>query len=389
MSKILGIDIARFTNVAALENKGTKPFYFSNTPQGFQALLSWSELQNVTGYCLEPTGHYHRPLATWLSRRGKAVYLVPCNAVKNESASLGRTRLKSDEFDARMLANIGADPRKIIEYKEQPDLYRNLRQLSELYRRVTAERQAAFNRLHRAIDLTWPELKDILKIKQVGSMRFLQMFPSPASVAALSEAEFSARLKGVFGYRSTPARFNALYTSALNQMANDSQLLAGAEVLGLVNLVNRTRDQLDDLKAQMAQAIERIEYGPLLLSIPAMGPVCIAAMLGELGDLRAYNHKAQVLKMAGLNLIEKSSGKKVGRARISRQGRTQVRFLLFRAAVNCARKNSPFYPYFSSKGTGNKAITACSRKLLRIAFAVARDGQPFCAERLRTAERSV
>lgn len=388
MGKILGIDIARFTNVAALESRGSKPFYFSNTPQGFQALLSWSEMQGVTGYCLEPTGHYHRPLATWLSRKGKPVYLVPCNAVKNESASLGRTRLKSDEFDARMLANIGADPRKIIRFKEQPDLYLHLRQISELYRRVTVERQTAFNRLHRAIDLTWPELKDILKIKQVGTMRFLAMFPTPSSVAALSEAEFSSRLKGVFGYRSTPARFNALYTSALNQLANGSQLLAGAEVLGLVNLVNRTRDQLTDLKEQMVKSILKIEYGHLLLTIPAMGPVCISAMLGELGDLRGYNHKAQGLKMAGLNLIVKSSGKKIGRARISRQGRTNVRFLLFRAAVNCARKNSPLYPYFASKGTGNKAITACSRKLLRIAFAVARDGQPFCAERLRTAERS-
>lgn len=388
MGKILGIDIARFTNVAALESRGSKPFYFSNTPQGFQALLSWSEMQGVTGYCMEPTGHYHQPLATWLSRKGKPVLLASCKSVKSEAEAIGRTRLKSDEFDARMLAGIGADPRKVIEYKEQPDKFLQLRQLSELYRRVTAERQTAFNRLHRAIDLTWPELKDILKLNQVGAIKFLSLFPSPASVLRVDEETFGQMLKGMFGYRTTPERKAALYTSAQAQCANDSQLLAGGEVADLVRLINRTREQLLELKAQMRAAILRIEYGHLLLTIPAMGEVCISALLGELGDLRAYNHKAQVLKMAGLNLIVKSSGKKIGRARISRQGRTQVRFLLFRAAVNCARKNSPLYPYFASKGTGNKAITACSRKLLRIAFAVARDGQPFCAERLRTAERS-
>lgn len=388
MGKILGIDIARFTNVAALESRGSKPFYFSNTPQGFQALLSWSEMQGVTGYCMEPTGHYHQPLATWLSRKGKPVLLASCKSVKSEAEAIGRTRLKSDEFDARMLAGIGADPRKVIEYKEQPDKFLQLRQLSELYRRVTAERQTAFNRLHRAIDLTWPELKDILKLNQVGAIKFLSLFPSPASVLRVDEETFGQMLKGMFGYRTTPERKAALYASAQAQFANDSQLLAGGEVADLVRLINRTREQLLELKAQMRAAILRIEYGHLLLTIPAMGEVCISALLGELGDLRAYNHKAQVLKMAGLNLIVKSSGKKIGRARISRQGRTQVRFLLFRAAVNCARKNSPLYPYFASKGTGNKAITACSRKLLRIAFAVARDGQPFCAERLRTAERS-
>ncbi|PIQ27526.1 hypothetical protein COW64_07095, partial [bacterium (Candidatus Blackallbacteria) CG18_big_fil_WC_8_21_14_2_50_49_26] len=213
--------------------------------------------------------------------------------------------------------------------------------------------------------------------------------PSPASVLQLSEEAFCESLKGVFGYRGTPERKAALYASAKVQAENDSQLMTGGEVAALVRLIQRTREQLLELKAQMQAAILRIDYGHLLLDIPAMGEVCISSILGELGDLRGYSHKAQVLKMAGLNLIVKSSGKKIGRARISRQGRTQVRFLLFRAAVNCARKNSPLYPYFASKGTGNKAITACSRKLLRIAFAVARDGQPFCAERLRTAERSV
>jgi transposase len=62
----------------------------------------------------------------------------------------------------------------------------------------------------------------------------------------------------------------------------------------------------------MTDALRQVPYAPLLRSIPQLGVVTVATLLGELGDLNAYRHAKQVIAMAGLDLVENSSGERQG-----------------------------------------------------------------------------
>ena len=83
------------------------------------------------------------------------------------------------------------------------------------------------------------------------------------------------------------------------------------------------------------------------------------------------------MKMAGLDLYEISSGKHKGQRRISKRGRSLMRKLLFFASINAVKSNGIMHePYQQMLDRGMpkmKALIAISRKLLRIAFALARD----------------
>jgi transposase len=95
------------------------------------------------------------------------------------------------------------------------------------------------------------------------------------------------------------------------------------------------------------------------------------------GDFKKFNTISEIMKLAGLDLYEVSSGKHEGQRRISKRGRSLMRKLLYFEAINAVKTNGIMHePYqkMLERGTPKiKALIAISRKLLRIAFALARD----------------
>ena len=68
-------------------------------------------------------------------------------------------------------------------------------------------------------------------------------------------------------------------------------------------------------------ALHSVSYADLLLSSPNLGPITVATVLGETGDLRMYRNADAVIKFAGYNLYTMSSGTFRGKTRITKRGR--------------------------------------------------------------------
>jgi transposase len=146
---------------------------------------------------------------------------------------------------------------------------------------------------------------------------------------------------------------------------------------------------LDEQLAALAQAIaaqvaadpELARQHALLDSIPGIGPTTAAALLGEL-DFAAYPSARQLAAQAGLTPRQRQSGTSVhGQPRLSKQGASQLRRILFFPAV-VARRHNPLIRAFAdrlaARGKANLAIVcACMRKLLHLAYGVLKHGQPF------------
>ena len=115
---------------------------------------------------------------------------------------------------------------------------------------------------------------------------------------------------------------------------------------------------------------------------PALTEVELSIMSPELcetGGLAQYSCAAAVLKLAGLNLYQNSSGQYQSGRRISKRGRSQLRRALYMVAVQHAKCGWPLHPYYAALVARGKpktvALTAVCCRLVRLLYALVRDGR--------------
>ena len=93
----------------------------------------------------------------------------------------------------------------------------------------------------------------------------------------------------------------------------------------------------------MAALTATLPESRFLLSIPGVGPLTVASLLGELGPLTSYTRAKQLVKMAGTNPTEaESAGKRSRHSPMSKKGRSVLRWCLWMASVALLRHNPEF-----------------------------------------------
>ena len=133
----------------------------------------------------------------------------------------------------------------------------------------------------------------------------------------------------------------------------------------------------DQIEKEMEKYLQEISYSKYILSIKGIGIVTAAGLIGEVGDFSCFQTRAEIMKLAGYDLYEISSGDHQGMRHISRRGRSLLRKILYFAALNVVGPNGILYEKYQSYKERNmpnmKALVAISRKLLGIIFALVRD----------------
>jgi len=118
-----------------------------------------------------------------------------------------------------------------------------------------------------------------------------------------------------------------------------------------------------------------------LLSIPGVGLITALTLLSLFRKYMDANRR-QIVALAGLDPIQFQSGTSVhGKSRISKRGSHEVRKRLYEATLSAVRYDPgvrAIYRRLKDSGKPEKvARIAAARKLLLIAHAVYRSGEPF------------
>lgn len=133
------------------------------------------------------------------------------------------------------------------------------------------------------------------------------------------------------------------------------------------------RDMDDLLKGHFADKIS------LLKNFKGIGTGAQASLMAALPELGSLTH-AQISKLVGVAPLNCDSGKHKGK-RFTWGGRTDVRSMLYMAALSAVRYNpviKPFYERLIAKGKPKKlALVACMHKLLVILNAILKSGKPW------------
>lgn len=120
----------------------------------------------------------------------------------------------------------------------------------------------------------------------------------------------------------------------------------------------------------------------LLLSIPGLGPVTVAAILGEIGDASRFASADQLAAYAGLCPSVFTSGSSIHKpSHLSKTGNAFLRKTLYLPAV-VARLHNPRIIALSDRMSANgkskmQIIGAAMHKLIRLVFGVLRSQHPF------------
>ena len=120
-------------------------------------------------------------------------------------------------------------------------------------------------------------------------------------------------------------------------------------------------------------------------SVPGVGRITSNAFIARVGDVGRFYGADEVVSFLGLCPRQKISGSSVNKSFLSRRGDALLRKYLYMAALAATRMDSVYHDYYDSlvsRGVcKKKARVAVMRKLIRVLYAVLRDGVPFSNER--------
>ncbi len=153
-------------------------------------------------------------------------------------------------------------------------------------------------------------------------------------------------------------------------------------------------DIMQELKALIDTDTQMKQLVLLLCSLPGIGLLTAATVLGETNGFDLIRNKRQLTSYAGLDVKEKQSGTSVnGKARISKKGNKHLRKAMHLPALTAIRHDERFTAVFvrivSKHGIKMKATVAVQRKLLEMIYTVFKTQIPYDRNYLKTEQESI
>jgi len=372
---LVGLDIAQAEHVVHLRHAHTRvvtpALTIPNTTRGFTQL--WARIQQAqraTGcrevVCgLEPTGTYHQAVATFLEAQGADVVFLSSSVAYWNRRTQDGTWDKHDRKDAANCADL-LEQGKVLFASQPTGPLAELRHLVKLLRRARTELASCKARWRTTLR---PALA-----------------PAGEALPQRLWAELPAVLQA--WERAAPGR-PAMPKGRLSLGLATACADLGAQVTAV-------QARLAGLEATLAPLAERLPAYALLRSIPGVGPTVGAVLLAEIGDIGWYTKFSQLRKLAGLDIVQVQSGQYAGQARISKCGRSLLRWALYHAAVGAARTavGRARLAAYKAKRRGDrfagfKAIVELAAKQLRLVWGVWRSGVPYDPTRAGGLRRQV
>jgi transposase len=384
---IAALDIgkgAHFAYFRAPNGKDIKPFSVYNFKKSFDTF--WMRLcqfkreqgleEVVIGF--ESTGPYAEPLFHYL--RKKPAMLVQINPMHSKRVKelTGNSPNKTDTKDPRVIADVISLGHALTLVVPE-GAAAHLRRLTQARERAIKSRTAMVNQLQHLLFVIFPEFLRIFKnISTKSAMYLIKNHPSPESITSAGLESLTEILRKVSRYQLTHGRIKELFEAAKRSIGIDEgkeSILM--EIEHLASNIAHERCFIDELEKQMAKHLDQIPYSHSILSIKGVGLITVAGLIGEVGDFKKFHTISEMMKLAGLDLFEVSSGKHRGKCRISKRGRSLMRKLLYFAAINVVKSHGIMHEQYQemlNRGMVKmKALVAISRKLLGLIFALARD----------------
>ena len=196
--------------------------------------------------------------------------------------------------------------------------------------------------------------------------------------------EFS---KKPFKFSNSEAGFEMFKAQTLVEAARHSvgtkegATAARIEIRMLLEDYESRNNRLQEVMFLIEELVKQIPMAEKLMEIKGVGIKTVSGFLAEVGDITRFSSPKELQKLAGLALVENSSGKHKGQTTISRRGRKRLRYLLFEVAMSLVGKNPEFgtlHHYYTTRKVNPlkkmQSLMAVATKLIRVFYAMLTKG---------------
>ena len=388
---VVTVDVGMTSNTGyctTVDGRDIKPFKFDNTREGLDRFWGMIVASKTRFHCgevmvgYESTGPYAEPLVHYLMHKPVTIVQVNPMHTKRIKEINDNSPLKTDDKDPRVIADVLRLGHVLSVVVPEGDAA-YLRRLNNARERHVGERTALLNQLQQLVFLVFPEFKAVFSdIKVKTAQHILTRYSTSERIGGLNKGELGEEMR-----KQSMGKFGVQQAELLISLARDTigitEGIAGIalDIRHILVQLQAVNGFVAEIEAEMEKTLERIPCSARILSMKGLGVVTVAGLIGEVGDFTKFRTQSEIMKLAGLDLYEISSGKRKGQRRISKRGRSLLRKILYNAAISTIRKNGIMCAQYANLiGRGmvrTSALIVIAKKLLRIIHAMVRGDRDY------------
>jgi transposase len=396
---VVGVDVSK----GRMDFAAVRPGEWSETRgvkqdrEGYEELGGYLKEMEEAGHevwvAFEPTGPYSACLREWLMGNGYRAAQVNPYHVRRTKEVRDNCPQKSDRKDALVMAGLvwqGFHQELIAPRGSCAELRSATANWSSLCRL-----RARLRNEFQALPEVWfPDLGGLFRDKVCKTVRgIVRRHEETGEIANCRLSALRGLVRRASGGKVSPRKAEEIRSPARDSIAVGwGRGERHRHMCRLLEMMEEVEQHQRELKEGMKRLPAELPEAENPLSVPYVGIITVAGMLGECGDLRGFRSHATLEKFLGLNLYEISSGQRQGRRHISKRGRHLARYLIRQAATLQMRQGALHHQFHlaqkAKKQHPNQTRVAIARNLLALLHALARDRRPFDAARFFTGERA-
>lgn len=248
--------------------------------------------------------------------------------------------------------------------------------LYSMIKALLKQKTAKLNQLEKLIYSSFPEILQYARNSFPNwTLRLLEKYPG---VTAIKNAKILGISK-IKGITESKAR-------EIKELAKDSVASIGSKITQMIisqyckDILSLEND-INKYKNVLIEEYNNDERVNVITSLNGVGKWSAVAFLIELGDFSRFESAPQIASFYGVNPAFKQSGDGRYKARMSKQGSSEMRAVLYMIAHNLTMHETYFkelYAKYASKGKKHKnVIGILMHKALRVMYGMLKNNKHF------------
>jgi transposase len=309
MAVYVGIDVGRVFHVYSIvdgDGKKLSSGKIETSQTGLSELASVLAQYDVALVGMEATGHYWKNLYQRLCMRGYTCSVLnPMTTKYFRRMTLGKH--KTDALDADCIARYLAAVRPEGNGPSD-DAKEQLRSLCRAQAVIAEQLTAAVNRLHRLLDLSFPEiLRCLPNLKTLKALAILEKYPTATTLAKATRlADLRYGDKGHCVGKKSAALIKKLAKNTAGTAQGKTDALLVRQAVAQVKLL---QEQEKEIQKEIENLLLEEDLGVAnLVTVPGIGPRAAAAVVSEVGDIRQFGTTKKLTGFIGAHPRFNDSG---------------------------------------------------------------------------------
>ena len=386
---LVGIDIGKLKHSFCLLEKETgeilvEPVFFENNRDGFNALLSsFKHLpQKDILIGMEDTGHYHLPVATYLSSHN--IFVCCVNALRMKKfCSQSIRRAKTDKIDSIKIASFGITYwNELVKAYPSNVIYDELKFLARQYYQVTGMLVKSKVNFSNLLDQVMPKINDVLSNQGENHKltEFVSRYIHFQNILDMGEMKFTsdyckwAKKKGYRLNERKAAEILALAQNGIPTLPNSQSVkIAVSEAVKLIHSIEESRNTI---LAQMQDLCNTLPEYSVVKEMDCIGDTLAPRIIAEIGDVRRFKNKHSLIAYAGIDAPPYQSGAfHASERHISKRGNSYLRktgYEIMQSLIKHKPADNAVYDFIQKKRSegkcGKEAMIAGLNKFLRVYY---------------------